>query len=391
MRRSLLVIIALAIVVAAWQESTQAIPAFARRYRLSCKTCHNPFPRLSAYGEEFAGNGFQLPDGEEPARSFVDVGDEKLALLREVPIAVRVDLHARYTPDAEEVESDFQFPSGMKLLSGGAIFKNISYYFYFYMDERGEVAGVEDAFVYFNNLLGRELDISAGQFQVSDPLFKRELRLTYEDYQIYKTRVGDSTVNLTYDRGFIFSYSPLGGTDLVMELLNGNGKAPAGEDGGAFDDDSFKNILLRGSQDLMEGLRLGAFYYYGRHTADEITNRTNYWGIDGTFDFKEKLTVNWQYLERRDDDPFYSDQDLDDTKTTGGLVEAIYAPKAKDSNWYLIFLYNKVNSDLDVYDYETVAFNASYLILRNMRIFGEYTRDIEFEANGFTGGLVFAF
>ena len=37
----------------------------------------------------------------------------------------------------------------------------------------------------FNNVFGSELDISVGQFQVSDPLFKRELRLPFEDYQVY--------------------------------------------------------------------------------------------------------------------------------------------------------------------------------------------------------------
>jgi hypothetical protein len=37
-----------------------AIPAFARKYDMSCTTCHAPFPKLKPFGEEFAGNGFQL-------------------------------------------------------------------------------------------------------------------------------------------------------------------------------------------------------------------------------------------------------------------------------------------------------------------------------------------
>ncbi len=66
----------------------------------------------------------------------------------------------------------------IKVLSGGLISRNISYYFYFFLAERGEVAGIKDAFIMFNNLFRTELGVSAGQFQVSDPLFKRELRLT---------------------------------------------------------------------------------------------------------------------------------------------------------------------------------------------------------------------
>ena len=223
MRKHLFILTAGIFIFCLIHESLEAVPAFARRYRLSCKTCHNPFPRLNSYGEEFAGNAFQLPDAEEPARSYVDVGDEKLSLLRDFPIGVRVDLNARIAPD-ETAETDFRFPDRVKLLSGGAIRKDIAYYFYFYMSEHGDVTGVEDAYMHFNNLWGAEFDIIAGQFQISDPLFKRELRLTYEDYQIYKVRPGGSTANLTYDRGLMFTFSPMGGTDIAFEILNGNGK-----------------------------------------------------------------------------------------------------------------------------------------------------------------------
>lgn len=396
MKKLILIAALAAFLLGIWQEAAQAIPAFARRYRLSCKTCHNPFPRLNAYGEEFAGNAFQLPDKEEPPSSYYDLGDEKLKLLRDFPVAARLDLHARFQPDNEETESDFRFPDRAKLLSGGAIAKDIAYYFYFYMNEHGEVAGVEDAYVHFNNLGGAELDIIAGQFQICDPLFKRELRLTYEDYVIYKQRIGSSHVNLAYDRGMMVTFSPMDGTDLVFELINGNGIGEQGESG-SLDNDSFKNIFIRASQEIPgTGLRLGGFYYFARDTQHIATNEAWYWGIDGTFDFKESFTVNAQYLERRDDNPFYSPEYFDilyfDVETKGALVEVIYGPKGKDSDYYFVFLYNWIESDFrDVYDYESVAFNATYLILRNMRIFGEYARDIEHEASAFTAGLVVAF
>jgi len=61
-----------------------AIPAFARKYQLSCSTCHAPFPRLKPYGEEFAGRGFRMEDAsKEPARATWDVGDPMLKLMRE--------------------------------------------------------------------------------------------------------------------------------------------------------------------------------------------------------------------------------------------------------------------------------------------------------------------
>ena len=69
----------------------EAIPAFARRYRVSCTTCHAPFPRLKPYGEEYAGRGFAFEPGAEPARASIDLGDPLLDLPREFPIALRFD------------------------------------------------------------------------------------------------------------------------------------------------------------------------------------------------------------------------------------------------------------------------------------------------------------
>ena len=55
-----------------------AIPAFARKYNMSCKTCHSPFPYLKPYGNEFAANGFRLKDKDAP-RYFVNTGDDRLS------------------------------------------------------------------------------------------------------------------------------------------------------------------------------------------------------------------------------------------------------------------------------------------------------------------------
>lgn len=51
-----------------------AIPAFARKYRVTCTLCHAPFPRLNAFGDIFAGNGFQMVRGETPLDTMF-VGD----------------------------------------------------------------------------------------------------------------------------------------------------------------------------------------------------------------------------------------------------------------------------------------------------------------------------
>ena len=232
---------------------------------MSCKICHDPFLRLNAYGEDFAGNGFPLPDKEEPPRAYIDAGDERLLLQRDLPLAFRFDGYYSLTPD-DDVKSDFKYPWGLKILSGGTVASNVGYYVYFYFSERGEIAGIEDAYIHFNNIGGTKFDFFLGQFQISDPLFKRELRLTFEDYQFYKTRVGLSNANLTYDRGIMLTYSLPHGTDLALQVLNGNGKDES-EDNINFDTDSEKTGFFRVLQGY-ENFSFGGFTYFGREKTE---------------------------------------------------------------------------------------------------------------------------
>ncbi|MBC7362977.1 MAG: hypothetical protein H5U07_00355 [Candidatus Aminicenantes bacterium] len=340
-----------------------AIPAFARRYSMSCKVCHAPFPKLKAYGEEFAGNGFVIKDKETP-RYTIDTGDGLLSLLRELPVAIRFEGYFSFN-NADNKSLDFSSPFLIKLLSGGEIAKNISYYFYFFFSERGEVAGLEDAFIMLNNLFKTDLDVYLGQFQVSDPLFKREVRLTYEDYRIYKVRVGQARANLTYDRGIMLTYGLPTGTDLTFEVVNGLGLLPA-DRVGSFDTDKYKNFMLRISQDVLNNLRVGAFGYTGKEKQGEAINTLWMMGADFTWT-SPKLELNVQYVERRDDNPFFWVLTPEKVQTRGGFAEIIYMPEADDSRWYTTALFNWVDSDQTELRYSSFGLHFGYLLRRNMR------------------------
>ena len=42
-----------------------AIPAFARKYKTACATCHNNWPELNDFGRAFKINGFKFPKDDE--------------------------------------------------------------------------------------------------------------------------------------------------------------------------------------------------------------------------------------------------------------------------------------------------------------------------------------
>lgn len=376
MRVLLLFVFISLIALTAYQQS-QGIPAFARQYSLSCQTCHSPAPRLKPYGDEFAGAGFTLTDKESP-RYYQETGDESLSLLRNFPLAVRLDLAASYNVSNKETP-DFGTPYIIKLLSGGAITKNISYYFYFMFSERGEIAGVEDAYIMFNDLFGIDLDIYIGQFQISDPLFKRELRLTMEDYYVYKTNVGISRVNMTYDRGIMMTLGLETGTDIIFEIVNGNGIGPAG-DNKIFDNDKHKFYLARISQEVADFFRVGGVIYAGgqnlKNNLGITTAEIMMFGPDASFALGDIAELNLQYMLRTDNKTFLTMDDAEPSgkiETRGGLAELIITPNGDRGKPYGSLLANYIESDDKALDYQSLTAHAGYLIKRNIRIFAEFT------------------
>ncbi|MFA6618332.1 MAG: hypothetical protein WCT23_04615 [Candidatus Neomarinimicrobiota bacterium] len=375
-------------------QSLIAIPAFARRYKYSCTTCHDPFPRLKDYGDEFAGNGFIEPT-EEKDRDYISAGEDKLWLNRVFPFAVRFDVYG-LAETTGDVKLDLQTPYGVKLLTGGALYKNIGYYMYFYLFERGEVAGLEDAFIHFDNVFKSNLDILVGQFQTCDPLMKRELRLTYEDYNAYKVKIGNSNINLAYDRGLAFAYGiDKTGTDIVASITTGNGIAEAGIDK-RFDSDPYKNFMVRLAQGIGEHISIGGFYYRGKEDriVDDVltpglSNTVTYYGPDLVLNMG-KFVLTGQYLQRIDSDPTFTGS-ASPIKTHGVVGELVFAPKYDRSNTYWTLLYNRIDSELDAHDYHTMAFSGTYLIAHNLRVIAEYIFDLENTNHMFIMGLSSAF
>lgn len=401
--RSWIPVLGLALVqLAVSAAPADAIPPFARRYRVSCSLCHSPAPRLNAFGEQFAANGFMFAAGEEP-RDTIQTGDPLLTLASTLALGLRIDAYtqALTTAAQDETRVDFQIPYGIKLFSSGIITSNISYYLYFFLSERGEVAGLEDAYVQFSDLGGSGVSVIAGQFQVSDPLYKRELRLEFEDYQLYRVRVGDTRADLTYDRGLMALYSPWTGADLSFQVLTGRGLDPAGENR-QFDRDPWKNVALRYSQDVGP-LRVGGFGLVGREAADGIENRFTVWGPDATLALGPTLELNAQWLRRSDDDPFFGITGAPaDTDVDGGFGELIWSPTWGDGRWYFTGLVNWLDSDEPVFtirqgeedpldSYRTAAVGVNYLLRRNLRLLLEPQYDLERERARFTAGFTAAF
>lgn len=379
---------ALAVLGSLAAPSAQAIPAFARQYQISCKTCHVAFPRLNAFGESFVDMNYRLPNWREA--NVVETGDERLALPATPPLAFRVQAYVQQR-SAEEIDpetgetgadakTDIQSPFLIKLLSSAPLSEHISYYFYAIYAEKGANGEtiVEDAWFSHDDVFGSGVGLQLGQFQISDLMFPRETRLTFQDFMAYRL------AGLTYDRGVILGRG-LGPVSLDVGAVNGNGidqnfdvNSPGiRRSDRIFDNDTDKSVFGRlgveaGPVGLglfaLSGFQRSASGPLGLESGDRDTVKRVY-GLDASGDmggewfwFLQALHNRWEgFLERGED-----------IEWNTGFAGVDFVP---NEYWAFSLLYNHTDpGDFEdtgtVYEgaaMQTVTLGAAYYFMTNVK------------------------
>jgi hypothetical protein len=378
----------LILALSAVYSTAEAMPAFAREYGISCNVCHAAYPRLNDFGNRFAGDmNYRLANWREHT---VETGDEMLALPRTLPLAARMQgfVQAR---DAESIDPvsgevaadsslDFQAPYLLKLLSSAPLTDNISYYFYMIFAEKGantEVI-VEDAWFSYDDLFNSGVGLQLGQFQVSDLMFPREIRMTFQDFMAYRF------AGITYDRGVLFGrgFGPL---DVSLGLVNGNGieqnfniNSPGfRRPDKLFDNDTSKSVFGRVGSDIggasiglfgLSGEQRNATGPAGTETGDRDTDKIVI-GVDASGRIGDGWYWFGQVLWNRWDGFLDPAVEYDWTAGFAG-VDYVYSDR-----WVFSALVNLSDAgDLDNTDtiYEginmqTLTFAASYFFMRNVK------------------------
>ena len=191
-----------------------AIPAFARKYKTACATCHNNWPELNDFGRAFKINGFRFPKDDDQF-----VKDPPLLLgaqaqkesfpnsiypgeLPILPIAFRYSGYFNYTSQQPRElaaangyvpPTDLFQPNTLTILAAGSLGPSVS----FWIDDdlstggSGAAGGLGDGWIKANNFLGHfmhvpqnDLNVRYGQFELDLPFTQaRSINLT--DYAIY--------------------------------------------------------------------------------------------------------------------------------------------------------------------------------------------------------------
>jgi hypothetical protein len=142
-RRTAAVALLAAFTVLAFSSSANALPAFARKYGLRCSACHEAWPMLNYFGQKFKDNGYQLMnDRDSPIWQNPSYWPITLRITpywhRESTDKIAVDAPGTITPTSIRglTVSGFDL-SGLDILTGGTLEKNISFLLVPSSDETG--------------------------------------------------------------------------------------------------------------------------------------------------------------------------------------------------------------------------------------------------------------
>lgn len=401
-----------AILTMIFTPSASATSQWARKYGMSCTTCHTAFPRLTHYGERFMWNGYQDPDAEELDGNTkgkkqindnlaIDRVSNLLGFRLNLDIA-RWDSNAVTDDGKKEDAVTIGNANWIQFFVAGSIAKNIS--FFTEMEFKDTSLHVSWWKVGFHNLFGTQLaNVIVGN-------------LPTREYGAYPNRLRI----LGTVKGDIFGVKSSGGAaaaaadgDVIDESpLNSSGSRPgiqyyaykgpvvawtgisAGDSGtsGQLGHDQNQDLHYWGGLRLgipesmesdFEGSAISVWGYKGMDTknfdgVNAPTEENDYtrFSVEGTVRYGN-FEVMAAYLVGNDDNWDLStgrDVDYDGVSIVGGYMTTLSTGKLL----HYALQYDKVNSDdISSLEKEYISPAISYFPYENIRI-GLYARiDVE--------------
>ncbi|MBA4407028.1 hypothetical protein C0389_07130 [bacterium] len=354
---SLLLMICLNIVL--FQAKTSAIPAFARKYKTSCTTCHVAIPKRNLFGEAFRRNGYVMPlsDARLVKEKPIALGAEAWKELwpdaiwpgfipESFPIAaisiMRVNYDIQKTSKGNRIE--FAMPLLLNLVFGGTFGEDVAFFGEWAAYAAGQnAAGLQRLFFQFNNVIGKEnlLNIRVGRFEpgITDGYTGTQrltlgypLTIDYDAAGSWKPRDPQSGIELNGIYGHHIYYA--------AGIVNGESKTISdptdhkdayfrlayqiGKDGFDGKDTSYES---KNFQSWYNSISFGAFTYWGSRNKIPLSDGSNYdnqfrrYGFDVDLQFSN-LDLRGGIIFGQDDNP---DNDFKSLESNALFAEADYS------------------------------------------------------------------
>jgi hypothetical protein len=155
-------------------HATTAIPAFARKYGLRCSVCHTAWPELSAFGQRFKDNGYQLGnDRDSPIWQSNSYWPIAMRTTPQWHLETTTNQITDAAPTGKTVTQAGFDLSGVDFLLLGTLYKNITFGLVPTLDADG-TTGLEAAFVRFDNLGNSPwANLKVGKFELDNLLSEK--------------------------------------------------------------------------------------------------------------------------------------------------------------------------------------------------------------------------
>ncbi len=187
-----------------------AIPAFARKYKTSCQTCHVAFPQLTPFGEAFRLNGYRFPGGldvDYAKVEEVELGAEgykkvwpnavwPTTLTWVPPISILLAGEATYTPNTRILDRPATSLNGLggsaEVLAGGTLGESFSYFLELEFatpddgDDAVEETAIERTFIIYRPFEKPFLNFKVGEFEPGMSNVSNHRRLSRSTYFLTK-------------------------------------------------------------------------------------------------------------------------------------------------------------------------------------------------------------
>ena len=294
----------------------RAIPAFARKYGLPCSACHEAWPMLNTFGQTFKDNGYQLMnDRDSPIWQNPSYWPSTLRVTPnwnfESTNKVAIDQAGGGTVEKNLSVNGFDL-SGMDFLTGGTLFKNMSFLLVPSMDNTG-AWGLESAYARIDNIGNSPwFNVKFGKFELDNIISeKRILTLSNNGgyYQLYHFipagdsnffgQMGDNQLGME-----LMGHSRNDRTRYSVALLSSNDGSPNLPSKNAY------STLITASQAFDAGYeggvdRVGAYLFIGNGPTYNLTSFGDPLTMAGNKPFNREGAFALIYVKKLDFSLFY--------------------------------------------------------------------------------------
>ena len=298
------VLVLLAVFICTAFDTALAIPVWARKYGVSCTTCHVSIPKLNSFGQAFRFNGYRFP------RETKDLLEEKPVPLGgkpqekqwpanavwpgeipgSFPLSIRTELDFNYSFSGDDSIVS-HLPHEVYALSGGNLGESVSFFLEILLLEDGSFGGGRRIFLQFDSFIwdNKLLNAKIGKFEIAAVPLSHIRRITsLNDNIVNSFQNGANPVTLNTHMGGVELWGikdgPNGGglyygagiVEGPPESGNHSSSSPA-EAVYARVSYKFGGLSLSGeSGPVPQGgnwrdnhLRVGGFFYSGRSTISD--------------------------------------------------------------------------------------------------------------------------